>query len=55
MTKKVIRKSLDDLMRHFIDLPTHHGGIHDMDMWYSEVNARIHYGYVAMGIGNLVC
>jgi hypothetical protein len=42
-------KSLDDALRHEIDLPTHHGGIHDIDMWYSIVNARIPCVDVSMG------
>ena len=54
MIEQVIRKSLDDLLRHWLDLPTHHGGIHDMDMWYSRVNARMHYVDMAMGIDTLV-
>jgi hypothetical protein len=54
MIKQVIGKSLDDVLRHWLDLPTHHGGIHDIDMWYSGVNARMHCIDVAMSIGTLV-
>jgi hypothetical protein len=54
MIEQVIGKSLDDVLRHWLDLPTHHGGIHDIDMWYSGVNARMHCVDVAMGIGTLV-
>jgi hypothetical protein len=47
-------KSLDNVLRHWPDLPTHHGGIHDMNIWYSRVNARMHCVDVAMIIGTLV-
>jgi hypothetical protein len=30
------------------------GGIHDMDVWYSRVNARMHWVDLAMTIGRLV-
>jgi hypothetical protein len=46
--------SLDDVLRHCLHLPTHHGRIHDMDIWYFGVNARMHWVNVAMGIGTLV-
>jgi hypothetical protein len=37
------------------DIPSNsHGGIHDMDIWYFGVNARMHCVDVAMGIGTLV-
>jgi hypothetical protein len=32
MVKKVIGKILDDVLRHWIDLPSHHCGIHYIDM-----------------------
>jgi hypothetical protein len=35
-------------------LSNSHGGIHDIDIWYSRVNARMHCVDVAMGIGTLV-
>jgi hypothetical protein len=54
MIKKVIGKSLDNALRCGIHLPIHHGGIHDMDIWYYRFNVRIHCLDVAMGIGTLV-
>jgi hypothetical protein len=54
MVKQVIKKSLDDVSRHWIDLPTHHGGIHDIDMWYSRINARMHCRDATMSIDTLV-
>jgi hypothetical protein len=45
---------LDDVLRHWPDLPTHHGGMHDIVMWYYVVNARMHCVDVAMGIGTLI-
>ena len=47
-------KILDDVLRNWLDLPTHHGGIHDKDMWYSRVNERMHYVDVVMGIGTSI-
>jgi hypothetical protein len=47
-------KSLDDKLRHCIDILTHLGGIHDMDIWYSIIKVRMHCLDVAMGIGTLV-
>jgi hypothetical protein len=35
-----IGKSSDDVLRRWPDLPTHHGGVHDIVMWYYVVNAR---------------
>jgi hypothetical protein len=31
-----IRKIVYDVLRHWLDPLTHHGGIHDRDMLYSE-------------------
>jgi hypothetical protein len=31
-------KIMDDELRCWIEIPTHHGGIHDMDIWYSIAN-----------------
>jgi hypothetical protein len=45
---------LDDELRNWLYLPTHHDGIHDIDMWYFRVNARMHCVDVAMGIDTLV-
>jgi hypothetical protein len=42
MLTKVLGRLLDDVLRHWIDLPTHHGGIHDTKMWYSRINERMH-------------
>jgi hypothetical protein len=55
MIEQVIGKSLNGFLRHWLNCPTHHGGIHDMGMWYSRVNASMHCVDVAMGIGTLVC
>jgi hypothetical protein len=43
------------VLTRWLDLPTHHGGIHDMDMWYFEANERMNCVDMAMGIGALVC
>jgi hypothetical protein len=45
---------VDDVSRHWPDLPVHHGGMHDIVMWYYGFNARMHYVDVAMGIGTLI-
>jgi hypothetical protein len=37
-----IRKSLNDVLRHFPDLPNHDGGMHDIIMWYYVFNAGMH-------------
>jgi hypothetical protein len=42
MVKQVIGKCLDDVLRHWLDLPIHHGGMHDLEKWYSEINVRMH-------------
>jgi hypothetical protein len=47
-------KNLDDVLRLLLDLPTHHGEINDLDMWYFEVNARMHSVDVATGIGTSI-
>jgi hypothetical protein len=36
------------------DLPTHHGGMHDIFMWYCVVNAGMHCIDVTMGIDTLI-
>jgi hypothetical protein len=41
---------VDDVLRHWPYLPTHHGGMHDIVMWYYVVNAWVHCVVVAMGI-----
>jgi hypothetical protein len=45
---------VDDVLNHWPDLPTHHGGIHDIVMWYYVVNAWMHCVDVTMGIGTLI-
>jgi hypothetical protein len=45
---------VDDVLRHWIDLPIHHGGMHDRVMWYYGVNAGMHCVDVAMGIGTSI-
>jgi hypothetical protein len=42
---------VDDVLSRFQDLSTHHGGMHDIVMWYYVVNAWMHCVDVAMGIG----
>jgi hypothetical protein len=55
MIGQVIGEKLDDVRRHWLDLPSHHGGIHDMDMWYFGVNGRMRCVDVAMGIDTSIC
>ena len=45
---------MDDVLNRWLDLPTHHGVIHDIVMWYYVVNAWMHCVYVNMGIGTLI-
>jgi hypothetical protein len=45
---------VDDVLNRWIDLPTHHGGIHDIVMWYYVVYAWMNYVDVTMGIGTLI-
>jgi hypothetical protein len=45
---------VDDVLSHWPDLPTHHGGMHDIVMWYYVANAWMHCVDVAMGIGTLI-
>jgi hypothetical protein len=48
-----IGKSSDDVLRHWPDIPTHHGGVYDIVMWYYVVNVGMHCVDVAMGIDTL--
>jgi hypothetical protein len=41
---------VDDVLRHWPNLPTKLGGMHDIFMWYYVVNARMLYVNMAMGI-----
>jgi hypothetical protein len=45
---------VDDVLNRWPDLPTHHGGIHDIVMWYYVFNAWMHCVDVTMGIGTLI-
>jgi hypothetical protein len=54
MIEQVDRKIPNDVLRCWLDLPTHHGGIHDVYMWNSRFNVGVHCVDVAMGIGTLV-
>ena len=45
---------MDDVLSRWLDLPTHHGGMHDIVMWYYVVNAWMHCVVVAMGIGTSI-
>jgi hypothetical protein len=45
---------VDDVLSHCLDLRTHHGGMHDIVIWYYVVNAQMHCVDVAMGIGTLI-
>jgi hypothetical protein len=45
---------VDDVLRHWPNLPTHHGGLHDTVMWYYVVNVGMHCVNVAMGIGTSI-
>jgi hypothetical protein len=47
-------KSLDNMLRCWLNFPTHHSGINNMDIRYFEVNARMHCVDVAMGIDTSV-
>jgi hypothetical protein len=47
-------KSLDDVLRCPLNLPTQNRRIHDIDMCYPGVNARMHCVYVAMGMGTSI-
>jgi hypothetical protein len=42
------------VLRCWPDLPTHHGGMHDIVMWYCVFNAGMHCVYVVMGIGTSI-
>jgi hypothetical protein len=53
LIERIIGKKLDDVSRRWLDLPTHHGGIHELHMWYSRINGWMHCVGVAMGIGTL--
>ena len=45
---------MDDVLNRWLDLPTHHGGRHDIVMWYYVVNAWMDCVDVTMGIGTLI-
>jgi hypothetical protein len=49
-----MRNILDNVLRHGIDLPTQHGGKHDMNIWYYGINATMHCVDVVGIIGTLV-
>jgi hypothetical protein len=36
-----------------IEFPTHHGGMPNINEWYSRGNARMHCVDMAMGIGTM--
>jgi hypothetical protein len=46
-------KPSDNVIRSWLDLPTHHGGIHDMGIWYFGVNKKMCWVNVTMHIGIL--
>ena len=45
---------MDDVLRHWLDIPTHHGEMHDIFMWYYVFNAWMYCVVVAMGIGTSI-
>jgi len=45
---------VDDVLSHFPYLPTHHGGMNDIVMWYYVSNAWMHFIDVDMGIGTWI-
>jgi hypothetical protein len=45
---------VDDVLNRWPNLPTHHGGIHDIFMWYYVVHAWMHCVYVVMDIDTLI-
>ena len=45
---------MDDVLRRWLDIPTHRGGMHDIFIWYYVVNAWMHCVDVTMGIGTLI-
>jgi hypothetical protein len=49
-----IGKSSNNVLRCWLDLPSHHGGMHGIDIWYYVVNAGMHCVDVAMGIDTLM-
>ena len=42
MVMQVLGGWLDDALRHWLDLPNNHGGMHVMILWYSQTNERVH-------------
>jgi hypothetical protein len=49
--QEIFGKIWYDVLKHWLDLPTHHGRIHDIYMWYSKINTRMHCVDMAMYIG----
>ena len=45
---------MDDVLRRWLDLTMHFGGMHDIVMWYYVVNAWMHCVALAMGIGTSI-
>jgi hypothetical protein len=45
---------VSQVVRCWLDFPTHHGGMFDIVVWYFGGNTRMHCGNVTMGIGTLV-
>jgi hypothetical protein len=33
---------MNDVLGHWRNLPIHHGGIHDLDIWHYAVNEKVH-------------
>ena len=42
MVTHVLGRKMDDVLRHWLDLPNNHGGMHVMILWYSQTNERVH-------------
>jgi hypothetical protein len=45
---------VDDVLRHWPNLPTQHGGMHDIVMWYYVADAWMHCIDVSIGIVTLI-
>jgi hypothetical protein len=45
---------LDDVLRLWLDLPSHRGGMHEIVVWYYAVNEMMPCVDMTMGIGTLI-
>jgi hypothetical protein len=42
MVEQVLGRWLNDVLKHWLDFPTHHGEIYDIGIWHFLMNARMH-------------